>query len=814
MKKYIVTFNEMCKEDVEIAGGKGANLGELVHLGVNVPNGVVLTSYAYEAFMEFNNIDVNSIIDEKDIESSLKIIRESIIKGEIPAIIKEQIVHFYNETMYNDRVAVRSSATLEDLADASFAGQQQTYLNVVGEHNILEMVKRCYASLWGKRAYTYRKMQNYDGKSVSIAVVVQQMVESQVSGVMFTKNPTTNTDDIVINASFGLGEAIVSGIVTPDEYICLRDGSIKSKIIGSKEVQIVYSEKGTKKVSVAVEKRKEQALSGTIINDLVNIGLKIESHYCAPMDIEWAIKDGEIYILQARQITSGKLNSAKSFSKEDFKHLPQVKPVKRSMRELVLFNLEKIPKPYLPLDYDFSNIIGWQKKRLFSEIGLEIKDTNDIDKDGICSFVLDRVTPSFKIVNAPKMLKLMRNEKRNIEISNRMLVKYKAMLEREKTKNHTDLMSVAKSLKFMMKLIEHTAYNRFKYSLFPLVIENKIIERKLKKLDGNYKGFDLLDGFSYLTTDINRDIDDMATKIRKDEELKSAVLNLPYSTLISDYPKLKNMFLKFMSGYGYRSDFNCYCFTAKSWIDEPERFLSTLRVAVRSLSNSDKNENKFDIIMSSFKKRLSKKAFYKFKSKVNALRHYYYVREASQYLWECEFAHCRDLLKKCAIILGFEYDDLLYLFADELFEVLEKGEVSKEYRDLIERRKSKRPLAKAYWDYSIETLLTTDGQNIKGVSGSAGKVRGKVCVVNSPKQFYKLKRGDVLVCPYTDPEWTVLFTMASAVVVDTGGTLSHAAIVAREYCIPAVLATGNATKKLKDGDIVIVDGTKGEVIKV
>lgn len=164
--------------------------------------------------------------------------------------------------------------------------------------------------------------------------------------------------------------------------------------------------------------------------------------------------------------------------------------------------------------------------------------------------------------------------------------------------------------------------------------------------------------------------------------------------------------------------------------------------------------------------------------------------------------------------LGVKYNDLLYLFSDEFFDMCQKGTLTDKESELIQKRKEKCPLAEAYWNKSISEILATEGDDIKGISGSIGKVTGKVCVVKGADEFDKLKEGEIFVCSYTDPEWTPLFTLAAGVVVDTGGSLSHAAIVAREYKIPAVLATGNATVKLKDGDVVMVDGTNGVVMLI
>lgn len=217
--------------------------------------------------------------------------------------------------------------------------------------------------------------------------------------------------------------------------------------------------------------------------------------------------------------------------------------------------------------------------------------------------------------------------------------------------------------------------------------------------------------------------------------------------------------------------------------------------------------------MDGAQKKLSESKYRQFERRVNALRHYHYVREKTQYLWESEFEYCRMLLRRLESVTGTNYEEYLYLFAPELSEVCEKG-WTEEMRAVAERRRAKRPLAVAYWNRVMEDALAGGSGEVLGISGCGGQATGKVCIVRSPQEFDKLNEGDVLVCTYTDPEWTPLFCLASAVVVDTGGTLSHAAIVAREYGIPAVLATGDGTKKLRDGDLVMVDGTAGKVKKM
>lgn len=810
MEKFILGFDEIKKNDVAAAGGKGANLGEMTGAGIPVPSGAVLSAQAYDCFMDHNGIDAQSLA-----EISAETVRNAISSGVLPEELRSQILEFYHSLGNNARVAVRSSATAEDLADASFAGQQETYLNVCGDDELLEKVRECYCSLWGDRAVSYRKTQGYDKQKVSLAVVIQEMVESECAGVIFTKDPSGLSDDIVINASYGLGEAVVSGIVSPDEYRCGRDGGIRRVVTGSKEIQIVYDGKGTKKEAVPEEKRISRVLTDSEAAELVKQALVIEKHYGAPMDIEWAMRNGTVYILQARNITSLGGSSDKIFTDADFEGLPVVKPAKGRFRENILFNLEKLPKPYYPLDSDFGDAVGKQKNVLFAEAGIGMGDTCPINRDGISTFALGGIKPNKNVLSLPKYFFSMKNDDTNIQISDSKIKEFKTRLREEKSLDCKSAADAGQSLERMQKLISDTAYTRFRYAIFPQVLENIGLSRTLKKADKEYSSFDLMEGLSYVTADINREMADIAGYIRDDEKKRSDVMEMDYASVIRKYPDLKERFTSFMAKYGNRSSFNCYCFMSQSWNDDPDRFLGTLRTMVRSndakFLTKEEGRAKFMSIMEHVKNSVGADEYKKFKKKVNAVRHYHYVREYTQYLWESEFAHCRSLLRKCSGFLDTDYNDLMYLFADELFEVCRDGKVDERYTALIAHRKEKRPLAEAYWDKCIENALASDSSDVAGVSGSSGKATGKVCIVNDTSEFGKLQQGEVLVCPYTDPEWTPLFTLASAVVVDTGGTLSHAAIVAREYKIPAVLATGNATKVFKDGELIMVDGSNGIV---
>ena len=810
MSKNIRSFGEIKKEDIGSAGGKGANLGEMTGAGINIPGGGVLLACAYDEYMSFNGIDPGKY-------ESAEELREAIRQGEIPEDLKKEIEDFYISIGGDDvRLAVRSSATAEDLDDASFAGQQETYLNVNGSSDLNDKIKSCYASLWGDRAVSYRKNYGYDKEKVALAVVIQKMVESESAGVMFTSDPAGDRENVHINASYGLGEAVVSGIVSPDEYICGRDGKIIRQIIGSKEEEIIYSraDKGTIRAAVDEQRRKRAVLDKDIISRLVAEGIRIEKHYGHPMDIEWAVAGGEIYILQARSITTLKENNTKVFSDDDFAGYPKVKRAKGATREGVLFNLEKTPTPYYPLDHDFGGLVGEQKNTLFNEIGIDFKGgMYPIDKDGV-SYQGNKVRVTKNIFAVPKYLKKVLDIDNNIRSADESLRQCRDEFEREKGRQNSNASDIGEALKRMQDLIERTAYDRFLYALFPNAVESRRVTKDLQKVDKSLNAYDILEGLSYVTADINREMKELCIYIGSDEEMTRTVMEKDYEKICDSYPELGKKLKRFIDRFGSKSDFNCYCFTARTWREEPDRFINTLRPMLKSggeaVASKEESETHFNELMDRVKEVLPPSKYSVFEKRVGGLRHYHYIREATQYLWESEFEYCRKLLRQLSEFIKVSYDDLLYLFADELYEVCKQGGLG-DKKDIIKTRKDKREFAAAYWDKCMKDALAGEDDLIKGIGASNGQVKGRVCIIKSPSEFYKLEKNDILVCKYTDPEWTPLFALAAGVVVDTGGTLSHAAIVAREYNIPAVLAAGDATLKLKDGDTVLVNATEGSV---
>jgi pyruvate,water dikinase len=317
-RRAIVWFNEVTKDDVSLVGGKGANLGEMTRAEIPVPPGFIVTADAYFDFLEEAKLNdkIRNLLEILDPSNGRQLhqiagqIKQLILDADMPPVLANKIRQAYIE-MGQGLVAVRSSATAEDLPTASFAGQQSTFLNVRGEEGVVAAVQECWASLFEPRAIFYRQQQGFDHFKVGIAVPVQKMVQSQASGVMFTLEPvSSDRSKIVIEAVYGLGEAIVGGEVTPDLYIIDKEGlKISTKKIGKQEWQLIKNPDGTGdraniKIALSPSKQDEQKISDDDIAHLTKLAKQLEDHYQFPQDIEWAKEDGQILIVQTRPVTT------------------------------------------------------------------------------------------------------------------------------------------------------------------------------------------------------------------------------------------------------------------------------------------------------------------------------------------------------------------------------------------------------------------------------------------------------------------------------------------------------------------------------
>lgn len=330
--RYVRWFSDTDKKDIKLVGGKAANLGEMLHIGMPVPQGFSITSEAYSYFLKvtrldekiyslLNNLDVE---DTKELEETARKIREMIERAELPEDLKEEILEAYSvlcsdnipenvsENVMNilkmsdyEFVAVRSSATAEDSSEASFAGQQETFLNIKGKTELIEAVKKCFASLFTARSIYYRIRKGFKHEQVLIAVIIQKMINSDKSGVIFSNDPVTRKENVVVEAVFGLGEGIVSGRIQPDHYSVSRELKILEKNIADKKIAITRNSAGkTETIKLVEDKSRQQVLSDSQIKRLASYALELEEHYKIPQDIEFAVDSNYIYIVQTRPITT------------------------------------------------------------------------------------------------------------------------------------------------------------------------------------------------------------------------------------------------------------------------------------------------------------------------------------------------------------------------------------------------------------------------------------------------------------------------------------------------------------------------------
>lgn len=316
--EIILWFQQVGKDDIAVVGGKGANLGELTQAGIDVPPGFIVSANAYNGFLDANVLraKIGALLSGADVTNMQALqmvsqeIKQLIGAVALPDGVAQAVRDAYGR-LGGGLVAVRSSATAEDLPQASFAGQQSTYLNVLGADRVVHAVKECWASLFEPQAIFYRAQAGFDHMSCGIAVPVQTMVQSERSGVMFTVNPITNdTGQIVIEGAFGLGEAVVSGLVTPDMYIVDKASlAIVERAVAEQERELVrdtsaQSAEGTVWRDVPVAQRSEQKLTDAQIAEVARLGLRVEAHYGRPQDIEWAVEGAQLYLLQARPVTT------------------------------------------------------------------------------------------------------------------------------------------------------------------------------------------------------------------------------------------------------------------------------------------------------------------------------------------------------------------------------------------------------------------------------------------------------------------------------------------------------------------------------
>jgi phosphohistidine swiveling domain-containing protein len=823
---FISWLNEIDAGDIERAGGKGANLGEMTRAGFPVPPGFCILSNAYRAQLdaEWLKKTIAETIDGvkamggfgKASEKIRALVESLPVRSEIEAEIRAAYEKLSGQGF--SRVAVRSSATAEDLPDASFAGQQETYLSIADADSLVESVRLCWSSAWTERACEYRQKMGYAHETLSLAVVVQAMVESEIAGVLFTADPMAPSKPaMLVNASYGLGESVVS----PDNFLISKSSPLRviDKIAGSKETMIRSLPGGkTETVAVPDGERGSFCLTRHNLKALKSLGLLVERHYGKPQDIEWAFEKGELWLLQARPITTFGLSPSSPKRKAS-----------ASTRKVIDSLKEHCPDAILPSEFDLIVSLQQQKHDIMSALGLKMPRAGAImtmDPDGLIELSPFAARPTLKILLIPFAIK-----KRLGRHTNEWAIKSLGpLLERraeigESDKRGMDGTELRSALIEMNGLIASQCEIRFWAQLFPMMAIGKFLNLRLR-LSGLSKDFfetDLLGNLDYRSSIIEKDLYDLALLAESDPAVKGAILDSPPANIMNALPAIeggdifRRRFAEFLSRHGSRTPKTFLPYSNLSWAESPAELLASLGAIVRSGSAS-KRRSAMEASAKRYASLLEKmeKSIWGgkgFKRSLDRYRECFKEREAGLYEIETSFVIMRSLMKEAGRRLAGagvleESDDIRYLKFPETADAI-KGDPAPGLRETVLRRKAGRARAIAEWKSSSAAMKRS--AVLSGVPSSTGISVGRAKLIKSPSDFPKLENGDILVCPFTDPTWTPLFSLASAVIAETGGPLSHAAIVAREYSIPAVMGVSGALSLLKDGQNIRVDGSRGEV---
>jgi rifampicin phosphotransferase len=836
----VTSLKDFSRGDLLLAGGKGANLGELIQAGFQVPTGFVITTRAYDLFLQNDELQTHisaalSLLKAAD-PASIPKVSERILSrmrnASIPSRITTEVLDAYR-LLGGGAVAVRSSATAEDLPGATFAGQQETFLNILNESALMDAVRACWASLWSERAITYRARQNVDQTAVKLAVVIQQMVPADVAGVMFTANPVSGAlSELVIDASPGLGEAVVAGLVTPDHFVInKRFLRLKEERRGRREVIIRAKAGGGVEQITSTEDTSAPSLSKHALHKLAGLGVAIESHYGTPQDIEWAWqkdsgKAGQFFILQARPMTA----------------LPKPLKVNAAMKGVMPMLAEMwLVRPY-PLD--MTTFTGALERAIGNLLVLMIgrsapnPDEAFLEEDGVVvHFDPPQVRPRPGMLISPWLaLWHTRHFDPSQWIQDNLLTE---TIARTRELEARDLRSLSwsQNIETLHELL----------ALIPrfMQLRERYIPQSLLGLGGlwvllalggcSHRLGELLAGVETKTTETNRALETLAGQIRSDP----ALLHLFSITAVDEMETaLKGSnagraflerFDKFMAEYGHREI--ALTISQGTWRDQPQIVMGILKVlSVKPPQETDSYQawkrTRDELLEHSiYGSRFIRPVFLKLLTRA---RCFFQIREDTHFYATLP----QPAVRRVALELGERLEqagalaaaaDVFHLRLEELEALGESWppsqETSADIRRLAARRQAKRESLAAIPMVDPRFLITESqavaGEDflLSGSPGSAGIASGPARIVHNAAEFEKLQPGDVLVAPVTNPAWTPLFLHAAAVVVDTGGSASHAAIVAREYGIPAVMGTIHGTQQLTDGQWIKVDGTRGLVLK-
>ena len=858
-----------------MVGGKGANLGELTRIeGIHVPSGFCISTEAFKKVVgETSSIkallDQLSLLtaDKRDKIGELgREIRRVIEEIAIPQDISEEISRLISRLDGKNAWAVRSSATAEDLSMASAAGQQDTYLNIIGKEAILTHISKCWASLFTDRAIIYRLQNGFDHREVYMSVVVQKMVFPQVSGILFTADPVTSNRKVSsIDASFGLGEAIVSGLVNTDIYKACNGTVIDKKISTKKLVIYPLKDGGTKEEKIEPEKQNRQALTDEQILQLEGVGRKIEEHFGQPQDIEWCLVDDTFYIVQSRPISTLYPIPARPAGGPEANHQENHVYVSVGHQQMMT-------DPMKPLGLSIWQLTAARPMyqaggRLFVDV------THDLASPVKREIIINVLGKSDPLVRDALMTIIERGDfiksvpaeatEEGHSKSNQgpSPVGFQTLKEYDPAIVHDLIKRSQTSIQELKQNIQTTSGS----TLIDFILEDI---QQLKKNISDPQSFGVIMTAMNASSWINEKMEEWLAEKNVADTLSQSVSNnitsemglalLDVADVIRPYPAVLDYLqhvkddnfldelVKFDGGqetrdaiYGFLSKYGMRCsgeidITKNRWNEKPITLVPIILSNIRNLEPKASNRKFEQGRQEALKKeqelldRLKKlpggeQKAEETKRMINIVRNFIGYREYPKYsIVSRYFVYKQALLKEAEQLVQanviHEKEDIYYLSFEELREVVLTNKLNYQ---VISKRKDE---YKLYEKLNPPRVITSDGEIISGkykreylpaeaiigLPVSSGVVEGRARVILNMEDA-DLEHGDILVTSFTDPSWTSLFLSIKGLVTEVGGLMTHGAVIAREYGLPAVVGVENATKLIKDGQRIRVHGTEGYV---
>ncbi|MED3759424.1 phosphoenolpyruvate synthase [Peribacillus frigoritolerans] len=868
MKPYVLDFREIDKTKQMVVGGKGVNLGECSRIdGILVPEGFCVTTEAFKRVIGENDelhqlldqLAVQKVDERKRISEISRKIRDLIEGIEIDKGIEEDIDRCLLTFGFEHAYAVRSSATAEDLPFASFAGQQDTYLNIKGKDAILQHISKCWASLFTDRAVIYRMQNGFDHRKVYLSVVIQRMIFPQASGILFTADPVSSNRKVLsIDASFGLGEALVSGLVSADNYK-VQEGRIVEKKISAKKLAIyARKEGGTVEKEIEPGQQVLSTLSDEQVLGLERIGRRLEAHFGCPQDIEWCLVDDTFYIVQSRPITTlYPIPEANDQENHVYVSVGHQQMMTDAMKPLGLsFWLLTTPAPMRiaggRLFVDVTHMVASPESRkmlveamgqhdpLMKDALINIIERGDFiksvpnDKQEQSSGKSNKSVPSAdsraQIENDPTIVSdLIKRSQTSIE----------ELKQNIQTKSGSELFDfILEDIQILKKIL----FDPQSSAVFMAAIDASLwINEKMNKWLGEKNAADTLSQSvpNNITSEMGLALMDVADVIR------------PYPKVIDYLQQVKDdnfmdELVKFDGGqetqdaiYDYLGKYGMRCageidITKTRWSEKPTALVPVILSNIKNFEPNASNLKFEQGRQEALKKELEildrlkqlpdgEQKAKETKRMISLIRNFIGYREYPKYgMVNRYFVYKQALLKEAEQLVQanviHEKEDIYYLTFEELHEVVRTNKL--DYQ-MISKRKDEYRL---YEKLTPPRVITSDGEiivgeykrdnlmaeAIVGLPVSSGMIESRARVILNMEDA-DLEDGDILVTTFTDPSWTPLFVSIKGLVTEVGGLMTHGAVIAREYGLPAVVGVVNATKLIKDGQRIRVNGTEGYI---